>query len=816
MKVGQKEINVALGAISLVSLIIFLLLNFNFLLILLCCIIPGFLLSFFFDLKEVTFLERILISFGLWTLLFIVVYAVALLKIPILNNFFFFLLFLIFPISVAIINRKRISDFFNLEFGKKLRNNFEESGNTILLVIVTIFIVIFMFYPLLSGNTVAQTDANLEQWWGYNIQQNILKASTIYMWTPNELNGYPIYTFETFFSHFKLGIFDYIFSNLNFHLVSNNLFLIHYIIFAIGIFALLRRLDVNKLLSFIVPFVVFFVSTILHAPLNGAFRPAFATSFFPITFILFILVFKEPRYWILTSLFMLILFFHHPMYGVNISILIALSYIVYKIVHKLKNLKNKKERIFTRDEIKYLSFAIICFVLIISFWITSFLLLKSNFAIEMNEGRALPQKNLLGTLFSTYLPIKGYLFFEILAVMGIVYCIATIKKNETSRILFSIFSAVMILYVLFLIPGTSEIAKKWLPTGLYLSKIYGMLLILYIPFAFHLLKNKVVKYIVFLLFVGIVVVNIIDVSEFSKEIITETIQNNNIPQITDKLKYSEYGKFLIYGIYTTTVEPAFQILSGKPMIGLGTQLATNTMIVYKLRLMDGSGRLLEQNLNQNYYVNIMKHGFVKYVFIFRCDGYRQGAITEQFLQSKLKLIYYDQPYEKSCLTLYEVPDSNFVEKTKIAKINVPENTFYSINDAWKVSGFKNPEDYNEITPDITINFDSDLSNFTKPEVLRYKINNDEEMKIYGDFSDGDWIIIKQDYFPRFHAYENGKELEIKEQNLGMILIKATKGNEIIYKYESFRFEIILAIMSSFVVLLIFLFWGKIYEQIQKI
>jgi len=80
-----------------------------------------------------------------------------------------------------------------------------------------------------------------------------------------------------------------------------------------------------------------------------------------------------------------------------------------------------------------------------------------------------------------------------------------------------------------------------------------------------------------------------------------------------------------------------------------------------------------------------------------------------------------------------------------------------------------------------------------------------EVRIHGDFDNDEWIVFKEDYFPRWKAYIDDKELPILATNQNSVLIKTAKGTTITLKYMVLpieRFFGIISLLSTLIFLII--------------
>jgi uncharacterized membrane protein len=77
-----------------------------------------------------------------------------------------------------------------------------------------------------------------------------------------------------------------------------------------------------------------------------------------------------------------------------------------------------------------------------------------------------------------------------------------------------------------------------------------------------------------------------------------------------------------------------------------------------------------------------------------------------------------------------------------------------------------------------------------------------DIEIYGNFS-GEWVWVKDNWFPTWHADMDGHELRIEESNLNTVLIKSENGSMIHLTHRMFWYESWLSAVSILVLLLVF-------------
>jgi hypothetical protein len=209
---------------------------------------------------------------------------------------------------------------------------------------------------------------------------------------------------------------------------------------------------------------------------------------------------------------------------------------------------------------------------------------------------------------------------------------------------------------------------------------------------------------------------------------------------------------------------------------------------------------LSPDHNITYIVNRMRTAFTRYVIIVK-DPMRGGDVTHAILSGYLQSALNTSPlYDSEQFSMLIIPDSFFIQSVEPASTNLSKEEIYSDFDGWKFFTFLNasPGDYA-----IEINSSADLKRLPYPKTYDYKVNYQGDFEITGDFS-GEWIVVKDHYFPTWVAEENGKRLRIEESNLGTLLIKTEPGSSMHLYHRPFWYEPPLAVLAIFYIFVVFI------------
>ena len=76
----------------------------------------------------------------------------------------------------------------------------------------------------------------------------------------------------------------------------------------------------------------------------------------------------------------------------------------------------------------------------------------------------------------------------------------------------------------------------------------------------------------------------------------------------------------------------------------------------------------------------------------------------------------------------------------------------------------------------------------EPLPLNFARNKPTEIQIFGDFKKNEWVVFKEEYFPRWKSYMDGKEIPLLATNNRMMLIKTNEGDKIIQENGKTKVE----------------------------
>jgi len=156
-------------------------------------------------------------------------------------------------------------------------------------------------------------------------------------------------------------------------------------------------------------------------------------------------------------------------------------------------------------------------------------------------------------------------------------------------------------------------------------------------------------------------------------------------------------------------------------------------------------------------------------------------------------------YQNGPLIILVVNNTNYVEKVDLVK-NIPDEIY------------KQGYGYKYITISPYYNFDMNLNfkeNPREPEPLNFKRLSPTQVQISGNFEKDDFVVFKEQYFTRWKAYMDNKEIPVISTIHETVLIKTEKGDNILLKYVVLPKEKILGVISlvahlSLIIIIIYL------------
>jgi len=250
------------------------------------------------------------------------------------------------------------------------------------------------------------------------------------------------------------------------------------------------------------------------------------------------------------------------------------------------------------------------------------------------------------------------------------------------------------------------------------------------------------------------------------------------------------GRFITYGFYSNAIDMAFAALTEHPFSRYGYLQWDFTDNLYdKIKTMNSFGTVEVVNkFSGQELSNYLRLGGFRYVFLNICHPV--GDLAAKKLYPSHSFAIYQNP-NAQCFVMLAINNTNYAEKVYVLE-NVNESEYNEENGYWHVT-FSRDKKMHSFNLEPYMNDVKDKPD--KPIPLKFNRISPTQVEINGDFKNGDWVVFKEEYFPRWKAYMDGKEVPLLATNYRMMLIKTDEGSKITLMYEMQRAEKIATFMS---------------------
>lgn len=257
------------------------------------------------------------------------------------------------------------------------------------------------------------------------------------------------------------------------------------------------------------------------------------------------------------------------------------------------------------------------------------------------------------------------------------------------------------------------------------------------------------------------------------------------------LKEQPYAGLKTFGIYRMAADSYLTRKSGKTSPTTPFFQSDYTHLGEKTDMLD-AGKTYIQNLYHLVNVN--------YILANTCNEHG-GQSMEKLSRLNLTLAY-----ENDCNKIYEIrypSKPGFAEKTRAFHSSLPAGEILGFRDAYKAAVSRSP-DVGQPLPRFI-----DLRPLPEPRPLQVLVDSPERIKIGGPFREGEWVHVKQRYFPTWHAYMQSGELDVYPTVLGSTLIRTGEGGVIWMVNQPFTYQ---RLLHAFAVLGLLAGFIKVHKK----
>ena len=381
-----------------------------------------------------------------------------------------------------------------------------------------------------------------------------------------------------------------------------------------------------------------------------------------------------------------------------------------------------------------------------------------------------------------------YTIFAVFGVLSAIYLLIFRKKQDTMLPDF-ILAFILGLILLTLLLLTNKLHPEFSYLRMMLMSLLALCMAM--PLAFRLSKNRIFRGILFTMLL-LICLYFADFSRGENTLfVSETAQNGLFKQHYDAM-YNAFGpgRAITYGIYMFGVEPAIPVVSNLWMV---THTAMAIPSYPQADLKDSSENFPSQ-YPITYLSNRFRTTFTKYVLVFKC-GYGEAAVAvEKYFDSNLNFTGMQKIFSDQCHSLYVVADTNYAEKTTLIKSDIPEKTLYSYPFSYRGFGFHDENVYTG-KDYVIIDNETGFLDFAPPVRLAFELVNRDHIAVTGSLNEGDWVILKDHYYPGWKAYMDGKEIQLYKSNYLTMLVQTKAGSRIDFIHELLPYEKALIIFA---------------------
>jgi len=713
-------------------------------------LIPYFLLTYKWDLS---LLERALLSLPLAALSMNILYLLAVWSIPIPGFLIYAAVFgLPLIVAFAFYRDKFLADIKIIMVNHLKNVNF-------MFVAIIIIVVLFSYHRLLNFELIPMGDAPGHIARLYFVTDSLLYHETIFDWYDKQQLGYPIFTFDPPLSFLFGGVF-YFFVGGDVIKSFNFLFLSFIVFIALGIFLLSRYIFRSSWWGFatslvfnITPLFVFLFYV------SGIYKNLFGFVSMPI-FLYFLKSINKnqlDRFWLILLL-LVFAFLAHP--SVGLVLLIFIPFFCgdsYKST--LKNLFSVVSYLF-KLYFFFFFLTVFFFVPIITYFGYTAVSPEASFNVDLDNVYQIIVRSLFSEPTISDLNFNvGFLYglFFLASFFIIIYdhFVAKIEKELTTTILFSILGLVFVTLVswLELIERVFVGIERTLP---FFILSYSFVIIYLFRRVFYYFKSKVNTYSILTIFVlFLFVAHYIFLTNEKIGIFGDEVFYLMKQTITaNPSSFNWSSRLIYYGTRVSSIYSAFNIFAHASTNGRDFSQGQHTNINMRLSRSEYTGEILPTSISEGDAVKLFRMTNTNYILFNTCyapgvDSFIKFSSCEN-CKFKEKIIF------SNCLHVL-VLDSSFLEGSNI----IPTEANY------------------------------DSLNLEKVDYTR---KNPEEILIKNPKSK--YLFVKEEYFPRWHAFQEGiGEVPVTMSDLGLMIVENKNGKDIALKYELFLWEKLLFLIS---------------------
>lgn len=245
------------------------------------------------------------------------------------------------------------------------------------------------------------------------------------------------------------------------------------------------------------------------------------------------------------------------------------------------------------------------------------------------------------------------------------------------------------------------------------------------------------------------------------------------------------GRIITYGLYSNAVDAGIHSLTDRYVSRYEfKQFSWERTIYDRIHTSDSWGKAPElEEMSPMEFSNLLRKGGYKYFLADICNPIG-NAVGKLVYPEQARLTYQDE-----CLIMLQINGTSYAEQVNIVSEREVEerldeeggHRYVAVSDHFTYYDPSFTEERRLIEEGSTpVSF----SRESKGHVV-----------LEGEFRKGDWIVFKEEYFPRWSAYMDGDEIPVVSSDNEMLLIKTDEGSRIELIYRQLSFERAMALIS---------------------
>lgn len=607
-----------------------------------------------------------------------------------------------------------------------------------------------------------QTDGSVHYFNLWFMKANLESTGQIPNWNLFWYNGSPIYRFYPPLFYWFALLVSYL--PLELHQTFNLTIALSFVILSFSTYFLAKALKFSTLTSLLVAFlVVISPRLMINTTFSGTVANTLAISIFPFALGFLIKTIQENKnsYKILAGIFSALVMLSHHQTGYYLLYIFGAIFLYYLFLGKLENWKSL---------LSIFAIVSLVFVGITSFWIFPAIMEFNQLNLLFVATPLDPIKVIFEPINENCSPVGNYWCikslgteFSILGIIGLILGLVGFSKlNGKINLRFDKkYLLIVIWFFVSLLLFLSNILgfDKFLPFGNSLD-YDRMALNLILPLSLSIgvilertEKHRLILFIVLLIiFSRFFFVSYIDGGNYLFEG-TPVPDKTEFSYAYEFMKTQEIGRVAIFGFYPIGPLAGIPIATGLPMVAGSYVQSSKSFDKLGGKIDPTWNANLFSEVDKNKFYKIMNDTYTKYVFVDVCDDIGKKG-KEIFMDNFIEIFSYNST--KFCLEI-----------------------------------LKN---------DMTVYY-------TDPPVSIGR-SSSEEIQFYNVKEES--LLVKESYYPHWHAYCNNQQLKVDETDNNMMLIHTTDCNKLELRfevpliYQIFNIiSIVTFIMSLFFILLPF-------------